>query len=41
MKIPVNNGRKPVNVDEAVKWQRALIADIEVCLIGTQGKETA
>ena len=41
MKIPVNNGRKPVNVDEAVKWQRALIADIEECLRGTQGKETA
>lgn len=35
------NGRKPVNVDEAVKWKRALIADIEDCLVGTQGKETA
>lgn len=37
----VNNGRKPLNVDEAVRWQRAFIANIERGLIETQDKETA
>lgn len=34
-------GRALIDVDEVVKWQRALIADIEECLMGKQDKETA